>query len=151
MLQVKFEIFLIILNLLSVMRDSILDSILNSLFSILDSWFAQESRIANRVENRDLRWTDCQLTFEWYCRLILNLLCLLALIIHELGLGNKGNWESTYIKKFNLKSNLPCYIDRCLVRMLLLWIVFPVPPVWYQCKGNKNWQFDETARTDSLV
>ena len=26
-----------------------------------------------------------------YCRLILNFLCLLALIIHELGLGNKGN------------------------------------------------------------
>ena len=27
-------------------------------------------------------------------RFILYLLCLLALIIHELGLGNKGNWES---------------------------------------------------------
>ena len=28
-------------------------------------------------------------------RLILNFLCLLALIIHELGLGDKGNLEST--------------------------------------------------------
>ena len=26
---------------------------------------------------------------------ILNFLCLLALVIHELGLGDKGNWEST--------------------------------------------------------
>ena len=26
---------------------------------------------------------------------IINFLCLLALIIHELGLGDKGNWEST--------------------------------------------------------
>ena len=23
--------------------------------------------------------------------------------------------------------------------------------ILYQCKGNKNWQFDETAQTDSLV
>ena len=30
-----------------------------------------------------------------YCK---NILCLLALIFHELGLGNKGNWESTKIK-----------------------------------------------------
>ena len=30
-----------------------------------------------------------------YCKTIL---CLLALIFHELGLGNKGNWESTKIK-----------------------------------------------------
>ena len=36
----------------------------------------------------------------FYPRLILNFLCLLAPIIHELGLGNKGIWESTYIKKF---------------------------------------------------
>ena len=46
------------MNLLfSVLQDSILDSILDSLFSILDSLLAQESRIANRVENRDSQWT----------------------------------------------------------------------------------------------
>ena len=51
------------LNLLfCVLQDSILDSILDSLFSILDSLLAQESRIANRVENR-----DSQLFFERYC------------------------------------------------------------------------------------
>ena len=33
-------------------------------------------------------------------RLILNFLSLLALIILELGLGGKGNWESTKVKKF---------------------------------------------------
>ena len=55
---ISHEIFLITLNLLSsVSRDSILDLILNSLFSILDSQFAQESRTANRVENGDSRRT----------------------------------------------------------------------------------------------
>ena len=39
--------------LFSVQQDSILDSILDSLLSTLDSLFAQESRIANRLENRD--------------------------------------------------------------------------------------------------
>ena len=29
--------------------------------------------------------------------LILNFFSFLALIIHELGLGDKGNWESTYM------------------------------------------------------
>jgi len=43
--------------LFSVPRDSILDSILDSLFSILNSRFAQESRIANRVENWDSQRT----------------------------------------------------------------------------------------------
>ena len=33
-------------------------------------------------------------------RLILNLLCLLALIIHELGFGDKANRKSTMVKKF---------------------------------------------------
>ena len=52
-----------LVNLLfSVLQDSILNSILDSLFSILDSLFEQESRIANGVE------MDCQLTFERYCR-----------------------------------------------------------------------------------
>ena len=41
----------------------------------------------------------CYKTVTWpllqYCK---NILCLLALIFHELGLGNKGNWESTKIK-----------------------------------------------------
>ena len=47
------------MNLLfSVLQDSILDS----LFSILNSLFEQESRIANGVE------MDCPLTFERYCR-----------------------------------------------------------------------------------
>ena len=32
--------------------------------------------------------------FNGQCRLILNFLSLLALIIHGLWLGNKGNWES---------------------------------------------------------
>ena len=46
------------MNLLfSVLRDFILNSILDSLFLILDSRFAQESRIVNRVENRDLQRT----------------------------------------------------------------------------------------------
>ena len=31
-------------------------------------------------------------------RLILYFLCLLALIIHELGLGEKENWESSKVK-----------------------------------------------------
>ena len=41
-------------------------------------------------------------------RLILNFLCFLALIIHELGLGHnfcKGNWESTKLKKFKPELN----------------------------------------------
>ena len=44
-------------NLFSVLQDSILDAILNSLFSILDSQFAQELRIANWVKNWDFQWT----------------------------------------------------------------------------------------------
>ena len=52
--------------LFSVLQDSILDSILDSLFSLLNSLFAQESRIVNWVEK--LRFAmDCQLTFERYC------------------------------------------------------------------------------------
>ena len=43
--------------LFSVLQDSILDAILYSLFSIFDSRFAQESRITNRVENRDSQRT----------------------------------------------------------------------------------------------
>ena len=43
--------------LFSVLQDSILDLILDSLLSILDSLFAQESRIANQVKNQDLQWT----------------------------------------------------------------------------------------------
>ena len=39
--------------LFSVLRDSVLDS----LFSILDSRFVQESRIANQVENQDSQRT----------------------------------------------------------------------------------------------
>ena len=46
------------MNLLfSVLQDSILNLILDSLFSILDSLFAQESRIANRAKNQDSQWT----------------------------------------------------------------------------------------------
>ena len=52
--------------LFSVLQDSILDSILDSLFSLLNSLFAQESRIMNRVEKLRLAM-DCQLTFERYC------------------------------------------------------------------------------------
>ena len=52
--------------LFSVLQDLILDSILDSLFSLLNSLFAQESRIVNWVEK--LRLTmDSQLTFERYC------------------------------------------------------------------------------------
>ena len=43
--------------LFSVLQDLILDAILYSLFSIFDSQFAQESRITNRVENRDSQRT----------------------------------------------------------------------------------------------
>ena len=32
----------------------------------------------------------------------LNFLCLLVLIIFELGLGDKGNWEFPRLKNFNL-------------------------------------------------
>ena len=52
--------------LFSVLQVSILDSILDSLFSLLNSLFAQESRIVNWVEKLRLAM-DCQLTFEWYC------------------------------------------------------------------------------------
>ena len=40
---------------------------------------------------------DFRLNFFIETRLIHNFLCLLALIIHELGQGNKGNWESTWV------------------------------------------------------
>ena len=33
-------------------------------------------------------------------RLILYFLCLWAVTIHELGLEDKGNWKSIYVKKF---------------------------------------------------
>ena len=52
--------------LFSVLQDLILDLILDSLFTILDSLFTQESRITNRVEKLRLAM-DCQLTFERYC------------------------------------------------------------------------------------
>ena len=49
-----------------------------------------------------LIWGDGGLMFHFFyyvqdCRLILNFLCLLAWIIREL--GDKGNWESTKVKK----------------------------------------------------
>ena len=47
--------------LFSVLQDSFLDSILDSLFSILDSLFVQESRRESRLA------MDCQLAFERYC------------------------------------------------------------------------------------
>ena len=34
--------------------------------------------------------------FNLLIRMILHFLCLLALILRELGLGDKLNWESTY-------------------------------------------------------
>ena len=43
--------------LFSVLQDLILNAILDSLFSIPNSLFVQESRIVNRVENRDLQRT----------------------------------------------------------------------------------------------
>ena len=52
--------------LFSVLQDLILNSILDSLFPLLDSLFAQESRIANWVEKLRLAM-DCELTFERYC------------------------------------------------------------------------------------
>ena len=39
-------------------------------------------------------------------RSILNCLCFLTLIHEFVGLGDEGNWESTLVKKFNLKSNM---------------------------------------------
>ena len=43
--------------LFSVLQDSILDLILDSSFSILNSWFVQELRIVNRVKNRHSQHT----------------------------------------------------------------------------------------------
>ena len=43
--------------LFSVLWDSIVDWILDNFFSILNSWFTQESRIENRVKNEDSQWT----------------------------------------------------------------------------------------------
>ena len=43
--------------------------------------------------------------------MILNFLNLLALIIQELGLGEKENSESTKVKKFNLNIILTCNIS----------------------------------------
>ena len=41
--------------------------------------------------------------------MILNFFCLQALIIHELGLGDKGKWRSTLrLKNFNLNIILSC-------------------------------------------
>ena len=37
-----------------------------------------------------------RLDFLTYGKLILNFFCILALIIHELGHGDKENWESTF-------------------------------------------------------
>ena len=54
--------------LLSVMRDSVLDSIPDSLFSILHSRFVQESRIANCIENRDLQRTVNLLLNSTVCK-----------------------------------------------------------------------------------
>ena len=53
--------------LFSVLQDSILDSSLDSLFSLLDSLFAQELRIANRVKKLRLAMDCHQLTFEPHC------------------------------------------------------------------------------------
>ena len=56
-LQILYKLWQRVNLLFSVLRDFILNSILDSLFLILDSRFAQESRIVNRVENRDLQRT----------------------------------------------------------------------------------------------
>ena len=40
--------------------------------------------------------------------MILNFLCPLAIIQEQSGIGEKGNWESTYFKKFNLNLILTC-------------------------------------------
>ena len=47
-------------------------------------------------------------TFVQDCRLILNFLCLLALIHELLRLGDKGNRESTKVKRINLNIILTC-------------------------------------------
>ena len=44
-------------------------------------------------------------------QLILNFLCLLALIIHELRLGDKGKLESTKVKKFQPECNVIVFFD----------------------------------------
>ena len=72
-----------------VSRDSILDSIHDNLFLILDS-------CRNRESSRELRLlTDCQLTFEWYCILqywIIKLinLCWKQFITWDLSLTGKA-------------------------------------------------------------
>ena len=46
-----------------------------------------------------------------YSRLVLNFFCLLALIINELGLGDKENWESTQLgRKISTNIFLTCNI-----------------------------------------
>ena len=54
--------------LFSVLQDLILDSILDSFFSILNSWFSIRAGIENHELCQESRLaTDCQLTFEQYC------------------------------------------------------------------------------------
>ena len=78
------------------------------------------TRLSQRVYKRDFcsrvfanpdRYVTSQIWFQVNFdlpKLILNFLRFLFLIHEWLGVGGKGNWESTYyrLKKFNLKSNL---------------------------------------------
>ena len=69
-------------------------------------------RICKTAETQmewDREWED-QLILQVKIEFRLNFFNL-TLIIHELGLGVKGNWESNYVEKFNLNLILTCNIN----------------------------------------
>ena len=65
--------------------------------------------------------------FLTYSRLIPNFFCLLALIINELGLGDKENWESTQLGwKISTNIFLTCNIYVAVNFLFQLIFIFPL-------------------------
>ena len=77
-----------------------------------------------------------RLDFLTYGKLILNFFCILALIIHELGHGDKENWESTF--GFAWENNQHFATPPTVSRRNDVWEASAETPYWW-CIITQKW------------
>ena len=85
--------------------------------------------------------------------LILNFLCLLAPIIHELWLVDEGNWESSQAKNFNLNLILTScihimYIILSFFFYPFLYLLLTREDIWSTTREGKEREYIEFCKAD---
>ena len=86
-------------------------------------------------------------------KLILNFLCLLDPIIHELWLVDEGNWESSQAKNFNLNLILTCnihitYIIFSFFNYPFLYLLLSWEDTWSTTREEKEREYTEFCKAD---